>query len=197
MILKNNNHYLFLGIGNPDPEYRLTRHNAGIWFADIMNEKLNLEFKENTKLDAHIASTEHNNKKIFIAKSTTYMNHSGVSCTKICQFYKIPTNNVFICHDELDIPTGTIKYKFDGGIAGHNGLRSIVSHLQTQAFHRIRIGIDRPEDTRFEISSYVLQKTPAQDLELIHQAINKAMQNIDTLLNQDLKNFQQVLHTKI
>ncbi len=160
---------LICGLGNFGKEYENTRHNAGFMALDFLFNKYG---KGNflKKFDGLIADGEILNEKIIFAKPETYMNLSGICIGKICKFYKIKPENVIVIHDELDIPLGKIKVKQGGGNAGHNGLKSIDSHLGKDYF-RIRIGISRP-DNDFDVSDWVLSKFSKQELSEVNWVVS-------------------------
>jgi PTH1 family peptidyl-tRNA hydrolase len=105
------------------------------------------------------------------------MNNSGITIQKICQFYKISSQDVYVVHDDLDLPTGESKIQFDRGPAGHNGIKSIIEHLHTQAFHRLRIGIDKP-NSPIPTEDYVLQPFSPSEQEIIKQTLDKITSKI-------------------
>jgi len=144
---------LIIGLGNPGKEYQHTRHNVGHMVAD--------------KYD-----------KIF--KTDTYMNESGIFVQKKVHFYKIPLENLFIIHDDLDVPIGEYRLQFDRGPAGHHGIESIIQHLNSQAFWRYRIGIGRPPEN-IPVEKYVLQPFNSSEKVLIDQVIDKIVAELSNL----------------
>jgi PTH1 family peptidyl-tRNA hydrolase len=149
---------LFVGLGNPDKKYQDTRHNIGHYFISIL-EKLNLP-----------------NLKTGI--NSGYMNEAGDSVQKLVHFYKISHNNFYLVHDDLDLATGEYRVQFDRGPAGHHGVESVIQHLGSQLFWRIRIGVGRPENKNVPIEDYVLQKFSTAEKILIDQAIDKIVSEI-------------------
>lgn len=150
---------LIVGLGNYGKKYEYTRHNIG-W--DIFEE---LSFAGNlnwqSKFKAEFAQTTVGNSKIYLLKPQTYMNLSGESVVPCMQFFKIPVENILVCHDELDLPFGTIMFKEGGGLAGHNGLKSIAGLTGTTEFKRLRIGIGRPQHG--DVSNWVLSGYTGED----------------------------------
>lgn len=155
--------YLVVGLGNPGPTYAFTRHNVGFWAVDDLADRHGSTFSLNTKQRAEVAQVTLppapgvDAVKLVLAKPTTFMNNSGQAVGAICQFYKIPPANVIAVHDELDLDPGRLRIKFGGGDNGHNGLKSMRSHMGTGDFHRIRVGIGRPPG-RQPAADYVLNK---------------------------------------
>ena len=135
--------FLIVGLGNPGAEYENTRHNIGFEAIDSIASKFNIEIKRKgySSLYEQINYTEN---KLFLIKPQTFMNRSGRAVHEIKSFYKIPTENLIVIYDELDIPLGNLKIKFGGGAAGHNGIRSIISSIGDEGFSRIRLGIGKP-----------------------------------------------------
>lgn len=154
---------LVVGLGNPGPEHELNRHNIGWLVLDSFN-KINSNIWK-SKFKGQYTDTTINGEKIYFLKPDTYMNLSGESVAPLCQFFKIEPKEILVLHDELDIPFGQIHFKSGGGLAGHNGLKSMAQILGTQDFHRMRIGIGRPD--RGSVASWVLSNFASdQDIEL-------------------------------
>lgn len=134
---------LIVGLGNPGEEYENTRHNIG--FAAIEGFRFQVlgvsNWKFDKKLKAEIAKGEIDGEKIILAKPQTFMNNSGQAVKLFTTHYKLPTNNLWIIHDDLDLPLGAFKISFAAGSAGHNGVQSIIDALKTKEFWRLRVGI--------------------------------------------------------
>jgi len=133
---------LIVGLGNPGKEFENTRHNAGFLFIDYLKDNfdfLEWEFKKNMNVD--ISQGRMSNKKIILVKPQTFMNNSGLAVKKAATFFKIPVENIWVVHDDIDIPVGEIKISENRGSAGHKGIESIISYFKTKDFIRFRIGI--------------------------------------------------------
>lgn len=167
---------LFVGLGNPDKKYQNTRHNLGQIFVDNFLRKNNLTLKNYPKLSAQMAEFKNPDKTLF-AITNEYMNNSGISVKKISDYFKINPNDIYIIHDDLDIPIGEYKIQFDRGPAGHNGIKSTIDHLGTQAFNRIRIGIGKPENN-IPVEDYVLQPFSKEERLIIDKTINNLISNL-------------------
>lgn len=152
--LPSSNTWLVVGLGNPGPNYQHNRHNIGQQVLDVMAQKQSLRFKSH-KTGSLVAEFEHQNQKLILAKSQGFMNLSGAPVQKLLQFYSLDTSHLIVIHDELDIEYGELRKKFDGGHAGHNGLRDITARCGT-GYHRIRFGIGRPNG-QMAVSDFVLQ----------------------------------------
>ncbi len=169
----------FIGLGNPDKKYQNTRHNLGASVILNLTQDLKPNPKNHPKLSASIA--KYRNPASVLAIPTTYMNNSGISVQKILHYFKITPDNLYIIHDDLDVEVGDYKIQFDRGPAGHNGIKSIIDHLGTQAFHRIRIGINHPQDNT-PPESYVLRPFTPTEKPIISQVIDKIIPEIKKLM---------------
>ena len=145
---------MIVGLGNPGPNYASNRHNIGQQVLDVMAEKQNLKFKSH-KTGSLVAEYSTHPQKLILAKSQGFMNLSGSPVQKLLQFYSIPLERLVVIHDELDIEFGELRKKFDGGHAGHNGLRDISAKCGS-GYHRVRFGIGRPPG-QMSVSDFVLQ----------------------------------------
>ena len=152
--LTQSNSWLIVGLGNPGPNYQSNRHNIGQQVLDVLADKHSQRFKSH-KTGTLVAEVPHASQKLILAKSQGFMNVSGSPVQKLLQFYSIPLNRLIVIHDELDIEFGELRKKFDGGHAGHNGLRDISAKCGT-GYHRLRFGIGRP-DGQMAVSDFVLQ----------------------------------------
>lgn len=165
---------LIVALGNPGAEYELTRHNIAWTLVDTHRDIQTSNWKNKFKgfyTDFNSAAG-----KVYVLKPQTYMNLSGESVKPLCQFFKIEPSEILVIQDELDLPFGQIHFKQGGGMAGHNGLKSITQHLGTQDYYRLRIGIGRPP--KGSVSSWVLSKIPSAldtDLSIVMSKTNEAM----------------------
>ena len=146
---------LVAGLGNPGREYARNRHNAGYLVLDELVRRHGGSWR--SKFSGQVAEIRVDDAKVVLLKPETYMNESGRSVGAAAQFFKVEPADVLVVHDEGDFDLGRLEVKFGGGLAGHNGLRSIAQHLKTQDFRRLRIGVGRPErgDPR-SLADYVL-----------------------------------------
>lgn len=169
---------LFVGLGNPGTRYQNTRHNLGQIIINEFVKKHSLRLNNQAKLSAQVAQT---NQSLF-AISDEFMNNSGISIQKIVHYYKIDPKDVYVIHDDLDLPVGDYKIQFDRGPAGHNGVISTIEQLSTQAFNRIRIGVGKPTDAT-PIENFVLLPFSNEDKETINQTIPEIIEEIDKLID--------------
>lgn len=136
--------YLIVGLGNPGREYQYTRHNVGFMVLDLLADKLATDINK-VKFKGLLGQTNFDNKKLFLLKPQTYMNLSGQSVVDAVNFYKIPTENIIVIYDDMDLPVGRLRIRPEGSSGGHRGMESIIYQLSTDKFPRIRVGIGRPE----------------------------------------------------
>ena len=145
---------LIVGLGNPGKQYELTRHNVGFICLDTAKEKYNLMYKLETSFNALVATANINGEKCVFVKPQTYMNLSGEAIGKILKYYKIDVNDMLVIYDDMDLPMGALRLREKGSAGGHNGIKSIIAHVGTQEFKRIRVGIS--SHNNIEAKDYVL-----------------------------------------
>ena len=153
---------LVAGLGNPGPEHARDRHNVGWMVADELARRHSGSFR--SKFSGRLAETRVDDVRIAVLKPETYMNESGRSIAAAARFFKVGPENVLVVHDDVDLPLGRLQARLGGGLAGHNGLRSISQALGTPEFQRLRIGVGRPErgDPR-PVADYVLSPFAPED----------------------------------
>jgi PTH1 family peptidyl-tRNA hydrolase len=157
---------LIVGLGNPGKKYASTKHNVGFMALDLFAQQNNLSFKKDNKFSGEIVKT----KDFILLKPHTFMNLSGESIHKVMKFYDIEVNDVLIIYDDLSLPLGKLRLREKGSAGGHNGIKSVISHLHTEEFKRIKVGID--QNPLIETKNYVLSKFSKQELEVIQQAMD-------------------------
>ena len=156
---------IIAGLGNPGPEHRLTRHNAGFWFVDALARAHGAQFRPHSRYHGEICRVTLEGHDVVLLKPQTYMNRSGIAVRALVDYLKAPVAELLVVHDELDLPVGVARLKFGGGPGGHNGMRDVVTHCGPD-FWRLRIGIGHPGD-RSMVIDYVLQRAPAAEEEAI------------------------------
>ena len=185
---------LIAGIGNPGAEYANTRHNAGVWFVERLAEKFGTSFRLEKKFFGRTALINIDGVEVRLLAPDTYMNESGKSVGALANFFKIEPSEMLVAHDEIDFPSGKIRFKLEGGLAGHNGLRDISSRLAgTTEFTRVRIGVGHPRD-RGAVTSHVLGKVSKTDRALIDNCIENAIAVIPCAVTGDWQLAMQQLH---
>ena len=164
--------FLIAGLGNPGREYRESRHNFGFLVIDRLAERLNVQFtKEQQK--ALIATAAYEGRKLILVKPQTYMNESGKAVVPLLHYYKIPQDHLFVIHDDMDLPFGTLRIRPNGSNGGQKGMGSIISQLGSQEFCRLRCGIGHPPG-QMEVVDFVLNKFGKEEEELLPAVLDKA-----------------------
>ncbi|MBR5519975.1 MAG: aminoacyl-tRNA hydrolase [Clostridia bacterium] len=165
--------YCLCFLGNPGSKYDGTRHNAGFMAGDLVAEALGVKLSR-LKFKAVYAEAEHAGKKIVLLKPQTYMNASGESVREALAWYKLPPEKLIVVSDDLELPCGKIRVRSKGSAGGHNGLKSIIQQIGSDAFLRVKIGIDRPKNPEYQVIDYVLGKFSADEAKPVAGAIKNA-----------------------
>lgn len=171
---------LVAGLGNPGPEHARDRHNVGWMVVDELARRHSGSFKG--KFRGRLGDIRVSGAKLALLKPETYMNESGASIQAATAFYKLPAEQVLVVHDDVDLESGRLQARLGGGLAGHNGLRSIAQRLGTQEFLRLRVGVGRPGrgDPR-PVADYVLSAfSPEDDAERIVERAADAVEHLVT-----------------
>jgi PTH1 family peptidyl-tRNA hydrolase len=163
---------LVVGLGNPGAEYSETRHNAGFWFCERLAAQLGVALAREARFHGLVGQVRPAGTWLLLPQ--TFMNRSGQAVGALARFYRLAPAEILVVHDELDFPPGQLRLKFGGGLGGHNGLKDISSHLGTQDYWRLRIGIGHPGD-RNEVVNYVLKPPRREEQPEIDQAIERAL----------------------
>lgn len=173
---------LILALGNPEKKYQKTRHNLGVFILEkfISTQKIT-PLRPQKKLNSRVGEWQ----KSILAIPTEYMNNSGISAQKLSAYYKISPKNIFVLHDDLDLPAGEWRLQFNRGAAGHNGIKSIIKHLDTQAFWRLRLGIGHPQNN-LPVEDYVLKNFTLKEKKELNKIIPEILDKIEEILNQGL-----------
>lgn len=184
---------LLVGLGNPGPEYISTRHNAGFTAADAISRRCSFTpFKE--KFKGEIAESVFRSKKMLLLKPQTYMNCSGESVRLVCDFYKIASKDVIVFHDDMDLAIGRVKVKTGGGSGGHNGIKSIDSHIGPN-YTRVRIGISKPL-LKEQVIDFVLSRFTKAEQQILNRQIDLIAENLPLLLEGKADSFMNKLQGK-
>jgi PTH1 family peptidyl-tRNA hydrolase len=184
---------LVVGLGNPGPDYAKTRHNLGFVVADILADRIGSGFKVHKRSGAEVTTGRLGGRSVVLAKPRVYMNESGRQVGPLAKFYSVAPADVIILHDELDIDFGQIRLKFGGGVAGHNGLRSVSSALGTNDFQRIRIGVGRPPG-RMDGAAFVLGNFTSAERKEVPTICEQAADATELLIELGLEPAQNTVH---
>jgi PTH1 family peptidyl-tRNA hydrolase len=193
--------FLITGLGNPTDKHVLDRHNAGFWLCDLLANHYQTSFKSEHRFRGEIAKCKIDNHDVYLLKPHTYMNLSGESVGQLIRFLQIKPTQIIVAHDELDLSPGAIRLKFGGGTGGHNGLKSIHTHIGTSDYLRLRIGIGHPRDRvekgspHQEVASYVLKRPSADEMALIERGFEKFIPVLPKILSNNLAEAMKELHT--
>lgn len=171
--------WLIAGLGNPGSRYEKTRHNVGFLVLEEFIQIQQSEFKE--KEDYKICKGSLGDEKIILLEPLTFMNMSGVAVRKIMQKSNIYPEKLIVIHDDLDLETGSLKIRRKGSAGGHKGVESIIQNIGTQEFIRVKIGIGR--DPFVPPEKYVLSKFRKEEMQLIREAIEKAVESVHSIIN--------------
>ena len=172
--------WLLVGLGNPGSKYEGNRHNVGFHVIDAIADEYGIgPFK--SKFNAEIAEGRIGEQKVVLVKPQTYMNESGQAVGKAAKFFKITKVRTVVFHDELDLAPGKVRVKMGGGVAGHNGLKSIRAHLGSEGFRRVRIGIGHPGD-KDRVSGYVLSDFAKAEKPMMEDMLRALSRKIELLL---------------
>lgn len=177
--------YLIVGLGNPGKKYTFTRHNAGFLSIDYMSQKHNIDVKK-IKHKAVIGEGIIAGERVILAKPQTYMNLSGESISEIVSWYKIPNENIIIIYDDISMPTGSIRIREKGSAGGHNGMKSIIQHLSTDVFPRLKIGINAKPD-EYDLADYVLGKFTPEEQKILFDTFEKINEAVKEFISKDIK----------
>jgi PTH1 family peptidyl-tRNA hydrolase len=184
---------LVVGLGNPGPVYAKTRHNLGFMVADLLAARAGASFKAHKKSGAEVATGRLAGRLIILGKPRSFMNESGRQVAALAKFYSVPPAGLVVVHDDLDIDFGRIRLKFGGGVAGHNGLRSVASALSTNDFHRVRVGIGRPPGRKYP-AAFVLENFTAAERPEVPVICEQAADATELLIKLGLEAAQNQVH---
>jgi len=182
--------FLIAGLGNPGDKYKLTRHNIGFLVIDEIIKNLTTSNINNPKFKANV----YKSSNTIYVKPQTFMNLSGESIVAIADYYNIPNENIIIIHDDIDLKFGTIKFKVGGGHGGHNGLKSIDSHIGKD-YIRVRIGVGKPQD-KSEVANYVLNNFTKDELNQLNDMIPHTIKAIDAIKKEPLEKVKSIFTIK-
>ena len=166
--------YIIAGLGNPGAKYEMTRHNAGFLAIDMLAMKQNKEIKR-LKFHALTCDAEIEGKKCLLMKPQTFMNNSGEAIGEAAKFYKIPPQNIIVLSDDISLDVGKIRIRRKGSAGGHNGLKSIIAHLGSEDFPRVKIGVGKKPNAYMDLADWVLGRFPKE----LEPQLKAALENAD------------------
>jgi PTH1 family peptidyl-tRNA hydrolase len=177
--------HLIVGLGNPGKEYADTRHNVGFRVVDELARRYGLAFGKKER-KAVVATGVVLGKKVILAKPQTYMNLSGEAVRSLVDFYKVEISRILVISDDIDIPLGTVRLRKSGSAGGQGGMKSIIQHLGTQEFNRLRFGVSRPPG-KMAVKDYVLGAFRGDDAILAAQVVDRASDAVETWLRDGIE----------
>ena len=173
---------LIVGLGNPGKEYTSTRHNVGFMVMDTLADYWHVSINTK-KFKGEYVKLKYQGEDIILLKPMTYMNNSGEAVSQVMNFFKIDVDDLLVIYDDMDMPTGKLRLRQSGSAGGHNGVKSIIAHVGTQNFKRIRVGIDK--HPQIPVVDYVLGRFTKEQQPLIEDGIQKATQAVQMMLDKD------------
>lgn len=173
--------WLVVGLGNVGDKYEHTRHNVGFDAVDELAERLDIPIQR-LKFKALTNTAGLGGQKVLLMKPVTYMNLSGEAVEQAVSFYKLPPERVLVISDEVALPPGKIRIRPSGSAGGHNGLKSVIAHLQSEAFPRIRIGVGQKPHPDYDMADWVLGKPQGAERKAVDEAVQRAAQAVETII---------------
>ncbi|MCL2383918.1 MAG: aminoacyl-tRNA hydrolase [Oscillospiraceae bacterium] len=172
--------YLIVGLGNPEKKYGNTRHNIGFKVINKISEDFDIKVAH-SKFKSEYGMGEILGEKIILVKPQTYMNLSGEAIIQFKKFYKIENSKIIVIYDDIDVEPGDIRIRKNGGSGTHNGMRSVIEHLKTEEFARVRLGIGKPE-YKDDITNYVIGPIPKREIDILNESISRSSEAVAEIL---------------
>ncbi len=177
--------YLIVGLGNPGSEYKMTRHNIGFETLDYIAAQHDVKITK-LKFKGIYGEMVHKGEKVLLLKPMTYMNLSGSCVIEYAQYYKIPPENIIIIVDDTSLERGRIRLRAKGSAGGHNGMKSIIYHLKTEEFPRIRIGIGSASNAGMILTDFVLGRFTKDEIPVLENAMQRASKAVFDIIDHDI-----------
>ena len=174
--------FLIVGLGNPGKKYDFTRHNAGFMFMDVLSDNLGVKINK-VKFKAAICDTKIGSHRCLLMKPQTFMNLSGEAVTEAADFYKIPPEKIIVIFDDISLDVGNLRIRRKGSAGGHNGIKSIISHLGTEEFPRIKLGVGCKPHPDYDLADWVLSSFSKQDLINLRKAVDNGCKALELLVD--------------
>ena len=184
-----------MGLGNPGPNYALTRHNVGFQLLDRFAAERHVEFRADARFFGQVTQVDVAGRRCRMLKPMTFMNRSGQGVAALAGYFDIAEQAILVVHDDLDLAPGTVRFKRGGGHGGHNGLRDLLAQLGCGGFARLRIGIGHPGN-RADVTPYVLGRAPATEQQAIELALERALDALPDLVEGRFEEVMCWLHRK-
>lgn len=178
--------FLVVGLGNPGNKYTLTRHNAGFLCLDMLSEKLNFRI-DRLKFKSLICDTTINGHRCIVMKPQTFMNNSGEAVRECAAFYKIPAEKVIVIYDDISLDVGKLRIRRKGTDGGHNGIKSIIYHLNSDQFPRIKVGCGKKPHPDYDLADWVLSEFKKDEQKALEPALENACKALELLLDNNIE----------
>ena len=187
--------YIIVGLGNPGKEYENTRHNAGFNSIDVLADKYNINIRE-AEHKALVGKGYIEGQKVILVKPQTYMNNSGEAVREITDYYKVdPESELIVLYDDISLPVGTLRIRDKGSAGGHNGIKSIIQHLGTQVFLRIKVGVG-DKNPNMDLVNHVLGHFDKDDSAVMKESFAKAAEAAVMMLGGDIERAMNIYNQK-
>ena len=191
---------LIVGLGNPGTKHEKDRHNAGFWLLDEIARLHQGNWQDDPKFFGQISKVKLGSEDTYLLKPSTFMNRSGQAVAALCRFHKINPDSMLIVHDELDLKPGVARLKWAGGLGGHNGLKDISAHMNTNDYWRLRLGIGHPRDSEegkrnLDVADYVLKKPRLEEQIDIDSAMSCFLKVMPLIAKNDMSAATMELHS--
>ena len=177
--------FIIAGLGNIGKKYERTRHNAGFLAIDYIAEKLGARI-DRVKFNSTVGEADIEGVRVLLMKPSTLMNNSGVAIGEAASFYKIPAERVLILHDEISFDPGVIRIRRKGSAGGHNGLKSIIAHLGSEEFPRVKIGVGKKPSPEYDLVDFVLGRFPEAAIKAISDRYEDIMSCAELIVKGDI-----------
>ena len=177
--------YIIAGLGNPGAKYETTRHNTGFMFIDLLADRYGIKVNK-LKFKALTAIAEIGGIKCLVMKPQTFMNNSGESIREASLFYKIPPEKIIVVFDDVSIPCGALRIRRKGTDGGHNGIKSIIYHLNSDCFPRVKLGVGAKPRPDYDLVDWVLSSFSKEDIKLMREAADNAVSAVEIMVTGDI-----------
>lgn len=187
--------YLVVGLGNPGKQYDMTRHNIGFHTIDYIADKYNARLTK-LKFKAVYGEATISGERVYLVKPQTYMNLSGDSVAEMAQFYKVPVENIIVINDDISLDVGRIRVRGKGSAGGHNGLKSIIYRMNSDAFPRVKMGVGAPKHEDYDLADFVLGRFTKEEISVMEDAIKKAETAVAEIIKNGIQSAMNKCNSK-
>jgi PTH1 family peptidyl-tRNA hydrolase len=186
---------LIVGLGNPEAKYHQTRHNIGFEAVDTLAQSWHFSWQEHRRFHGWFAEGLVAGQKIALLKPSTYMNRSGQAVRAVLDWYKLSPESLLVIYDDMDLPIGRLRLRLSGSAGGHNGMKSIISHIGGEHFPRLRLGIGKALDKTLT-TSHVLGRFTPEERPLVEQSLQLAVEAVESSLRQSIEKTMSLYNSR-